>query len=221
MRVLLVDDEPLVRDGIASLLSSRGYEVIGQADDGEVGVELTRSLRPDLVLMDIRMRGMGGLEATRRIKAEMPEATVVMLTVSDDEQDLFDAIKAGAHGYLLKNIRAPELFEALDGIDAGEAPLSRRVAAKLLDEFRRLQPRQAIDEGEAVLTPRQQDVLQLVARGATNREIARALYITENTVKFHLKQILRTVHAQNRAALVAWAAERGIATSNGQPYSNG
>lgn len=210
MRVLLVDDEPLVRDGIASLLATRGHEVVGQADDGLAGVQLARRLRPDLVLMDIRMDGMGGLEATRRLKAEMPEVRVVMLTVSDEEQDLFEAVKAGAHGYLLKNIEARELFAALDGLDDGEAPLSRRVAAKLLEEFRRIQPPEPVGQDQEILTPRQWEVLGLVATGATNREIAESLHITENTVKFHLKQILRTLHAQNRAELIAWAAERGI-----------
>lgn len=211
MRILLVDDQPLVRDGIASLLRSHGFDVVGEADDGEAGVRKVRALGPDVVLMDIKMPGMGGLEATRRIKAEMPDVKVVMLTVSDDEQDLFEAIKAGAHGYLLKNLRAADLFDALRGLQRGEAPLSRRLAGKLLAEFRRYAEQGPPASPEADLTPRERDVLAQVARGATNKEVAAALRISENTVKFHMKHILEKLHLRNRSHLAAWAAEHGIA----------
>ena len=124
MRVLIVDDHALFRDGISSLLKARGYQVVGEASDGQEAVVRARELRPDLVLMDIRMPQMGGLEATRLIKAEMPEIKIIILTVSDDDEDLFEAIKSGAEGYLLKNIRAEEFFALLSGVVRGEAAIS-------------------------------------------------------------------------------------------------
>lgn len=210
MRILLVDDQPLVRDGTASLLAARGYEVVGQAGDGAEAVAAAHRLQPDVILMDIRMPGMGGLEATRRIKAELLQVKVVMLTVSDDEQDLFEAIKSGAHGYLLKNMRAAELYDALEGMRRGEAPLPSRLAGRLLDEFRRQGNRPAEPSEREELTPREWDVLQWVARGASNKEVADALSISDNTVKFHMKNILDKLHLRNRAQLAAWAQERGL-----------
>ena len=142
MRVMLVDDRPLVRNGIASLLRSHGHEVVAEANDGEEALHLVNGLSPDLILMDIQMPVMGGLEATRLIKARHPDTKIVMLTVSDDENDLFEAVKSGAHGYLLKDLEAPEFFEALDAIDRGEAVIPTRLAGNLLTEFRsKSQPR--------------------------------------------------------------------------------
>ncbi len=209
MRILLVDDQPLVRDGIASLLTARGYEVVGEAGNGKEAVDAALRIRPDIILMDIRMPEMGGLEATRRIKAQAPQIKVVMLTVSDDEQDLFEAIKSGAHGYLLKDIKAAQLFEALEGMERGEAPLSRRLATRLLDEFRSKEEPVSPEGGEE-LTAREWEVLHWVARGASNKEIAAALHISENTVKFHMKNILDKLHLRNRAQLAAWAHEHGV-----------
>ncbi|MBI2328105.1 MAG: response regulator transcription factor, partial [Chloroflexi bacterium] len=190
-RVLIVDDHDLFRDGIASLLRARGYEVVGEASDGIEAVARAGELKPELILMDIRMPNMDGLEATRLIKAEVPEAKVVMLTVSDEEEDLFEAIKSGASGYLLKNLKADIFFELIAGVASGEAPISPRMAARMLQEFSR-NPNVS-KPGEVQyqsLTARETEVLRLVAAGQGNREIAAELFITESTVKYHLRKIL-------------------------------
>src|SRR3990172_249340 len=172
MKVLIVDDHALFRDGVASLLKAWQMEVVGQASDGLEALEQARTLRPDLVLMDIQMPRCNGLEATRLIKAEMPDTKIVMVTVSDDEEDLFEAIKSGAQGYVLKNMPGEEFGRVLSDIARGEAPLSPGLAAKILAEFVRLArdttPRTAANEG---LGHREREILQLVADGATNKEI--------------------------------------------------
>src|SRR3990172_11184145 len=207
MRVLLVDDHALFRAGIAGLLQAWGFEVVGEAGDGLEAPERARLLKPDLVLMDIGMGHCNGLEATRLIKAEMPEIRIVMVTVSDSDEHLFEAVKSGAEGYLLKNMSPEELSDVLTAIAAGEAAFSRGLAAKILDEFSRLTregPAQEDGEPDA-LTPREREVLQLVADGSTNREIAATLYISENTVRFHISNILGKLHLRNRAQAVAYA----------------
>jgi len=208
MRVLIVDDHALFRDGIASLLAARGYQVVGQASDGEEAIAQARQLHPDLILMDIMMPRMGGLEATRLIKAELPQVKVVMLTVSDDEEDLFEAIKSGAQGYLLKDLKAEVFFDLIAGVARGEAPISPAMATRMLDEFSRLARGARAGEG---LTERELEVLRLVAQGRTNKEIAASLYISENTVKYHLRNILDKLHLENRAQVVAYAMRRGLA----------
>lgn len=208
MRVLLADDHALVRAGIASLLRASGVEVVAQAGDGEEAILYARELQPDLILMDIRMPRRNGLEATRAIKAELPEIKVVMLTVSDDEADLFEAIKSGAEGYLLKNLREDEFTELLTRLRNGEPTMSPPLARKLLKEFARLK-----EESAEGLTKREREVLALVARGATNREVAAALYISGNTVDFHMRNILAKLHLRNRAQVVAWALEHGAIAS--------
>lgn len=211
MRVLLADDHALFRAGIASLLRAWGMEVVGQAGNGIEALDQARRLKPDLILMDITMPGCNGLEATRLIRAELPDVKIVMVTVSDDDENLFEAIKSGAEGYLLKDMSEEELEAVLNGIAAGEAPLSRGLAAKILEEFARVAregPRK--DRGDG-LTAREQDVLQLVAVGATNREIATALHVSENTVNFHMKNILAKLHLKNRVQVAAYAVRRGVA----------
>ena len=208
MRVMLVDDHPLVRNGIASLLRARGHEVVAEASNGREALSTVGKISPDLVLMDIRMPEMGGLEATRLIKAEYPDIKIVMLTVSDDEQDLFEAVKSGAHGYLLKDLEASQFFEALEAIQRDEVVLPSRLAGKLLDEFR-VQSQQV---GKTVerepLSIREREVLDLVSQGITNKEVAEKLYISENTVKYHMKNILDKLHLRNRGEVIAWAARR-------------
>ncbi len=214
LRVLLVDDHALFRAGIASLLASRpGVEVVGEAQDGAEALEAARRLNPDIVLMDVHMPRMGGLEATRAISAELPRVKVVMLTVSDQDADLFEAIKSGAHGYLLKNLEPEELFDYLTGISRGEAPISRTMAAKILNEFASQASRPKAPEpaeAEEPLTPREREVLRLVAAGATNKEIASALTLTENTVKNHLRNILEKLHLENRTQAAAYALKKGL-----------
>ncbi len=210
MRVLLADDHALFRAGIASLLQAAGHEVVGEAGNGIEALERTRELHPDLVLMDITMPRCGGLEATRLIKAEMPETKIVIVTVSQDDADLFEAVKSGAEGYLLKDMSNDEFERILDGIAEGEAPLSQGLATKILDEFARVS-RGGVTEGDRdTLTDREQEVLQLVTEGKTNREIAEALFIAESTVNFHMKNILSKLHLRNRAEAVAYALRSGL-----------
>jgi DNA-binding NarL/FixJ family response regulator len=213
MRVLLADDHALFRAGIASLLRAWDMETVGQASNGLEALERARALRPDLVLMDIGMSPCNGLEATRLIKAELPDTKIVIVTVSDDDDSLFEAIKSGAEGYLLKDMSEEELARTLTGIATGEPALSPGLAAKILDEFARLSREGAVREAESDgLTPREREVLELVATGATNREIAAALYISENTVGFHMRHILAKLHLKNRAQAVAYAIRSGLVT---------
>ena len=208
MRVLLADDHPLFRDGVRSLLEARGVQVVGEAGDGQEAVEAALRLRPDVVLMDITMPTMTGLEATRLIKARAPEIKIVMLTVSDEDRMLFEAIKSGAQGYLLKDLQAKEFFELLSGIERGEAPITRSLAGRILEEFGRKMPGAPEPQGDE-LTEREGEVLQAVSSGAANREVAAALHITENTVKFHMKNILDKLHLRSRGEVISYAARKG------------
>lgn len=210
MRVLLVDDHALFRAGLASLLAAWGLNVVGQANNGKEAIAKVREIRPDLVMMDITMPVLNGLEATRAIKAEFSDVKVVIVTVSDDEQNLFEAIKSGAEGYLLKNLREEEFADLISRVDRGEPIISPGLAAKLLHEFARLKTEEHRLENEAGLTDREEEVLQHVARGATNKEIAGALHISENTVNYHVKNIFSKLHLRNRAEVVAWAFEHGF-----------
>ena len=209
MRTLLVDDHALFRDGVASLLLAWGHEVVGQASDGGQAIELVETTAPDVVLMDVRMPNVSGLEATAEIKARHPEVAIVMLTVSEDEADLFRAIKAGAQGYLLKNLEAPQLRSMLEGVARGEPAITPGTAARIIDEFL-LSPGGGAASRSQRLTEREVGVLRLVTEGLRNREIAVELGISENTVKFHLKNIVEKLHAQNRAELAARAVREGL-----------
>ena len=210
MRVLLADDHALFRAGIAGLLHAWGHDVVGQAANGIDALEQARRLRPDLVLMDIAMPKCNGLEATRLIKAELPEVRIVMVTVSDKDADLFEAIKSGAEGYLLKDMSEEELERTLEAVAAGEPALTSGLAAKILDEYARLAREGPAREAEGTLTPRERDVLRLVAAGATNREIASELFLSEHTVNFHVRNILAKLHLKNRAQAVAHAIRSGL-----------
>jgi DNA-binding NarL/FixJ family response regulator len=238
MKILLADDHGLFVEGLQNLLQAGGYEVVGAASDGLEALQLARELHPDLILMDIRMPRCDGLEATRLIQAELPEVRIVMLTTSAEDADLFEALKSGASGYLLKNLKPNILFDYLEGLARGEAPLSRELSAHLLREFNRqaarlddlTHPAEALSaegsqgsgaailpEGEAGggttgqdLTPRQRQILEMVAGGATNKEVGAALYVSENTVKYHMGEILQRLHARNRAQLVTYALRSGL-----------
>lgn len=210
MRVLLADDHALFRAGIASLLRAWGMEVVGEAANGFEALEETRRLRPDLILMDISMPDCTGLEATRLIKAERPETRIVIVTVSDDQEDLFEAVKSGAEGYLLKDATGAELERTLEAVIEGEPALSPRLATKILDEFVRLTREGSVKNGEEELTAREREVLQFVTQGSTNREIAAELEVSEHTVNFHVRNILQKLHLKNRAQAVAYAVRTGL-----------
>ncbi len=211
MRVLLVDDHALVRNGIASLLKANDIDVVGEASDGLEALEKTRQLKPDVILMDIKMPNCNGLEATRLIKAEMPEIKIIILTASDDDEALFEAIKSGAEGYLLKNIKAEEFLGYLSGVVKGEAAIPPLVATKIIAEFARQSTKGAkTSDSESELTAREIDVLRLVTAGALNKEIAVTLSISDNTVKYHLRNIMEKLHLRNRAQVAAYAVSRGL-----------
>lgn len=212
MRVLVADDHSLFRDGIISLLEAAGFDVVGQVGDGHAAVEAARCLRPDLVLLDIVMPRMGGLEALRRIKAESPETQVVMLTVSDDDADLFEAIESGAAGYLLKSLTSDQFFEMLHGLQRGEAAMTRRTATRLMKGFAALSRRRP--EPVESLTERKIELLRLVAQGMSNKAIAQRLSVSENTVKYHMRNILQRLRAQNRTEAVAQAIRAGLLDSD-------
>lgn len=209
VKVLLADDHALFRSGIAELLQSvPEFEVVGEASDGEEAVRLAAQLMPDIILMDVYMPGMTGLEATREIKKILPYVKIIMLTASGQDKDLFEAVKAGAHGFLMKNMDRDEFFSTLRGTVAGEAAISRSTASRILTEFSRLADARATVE--ARISPRETEVLELVSTGKTNREIASALHISENTVKNHLKNILEKLHLKNRVQAAAYALRKGI-----------
>jgi DNA-binding NarL/FixJ family response regulator len=207
VRILLVDDHALFRDGVASLLSSWGHEVVGQAGDGLEAIALADALKPELVLLDVRMPNSGGIEVVRRIKLQHPDTTIVMLTVSEDEDDLFAAIEAGAQGYLLKNLESAQFRMMLEAVARGEAAITPATAARMLKRLMR--HRDERPESDA-LTDREVEVLRLVTAGLRNREIAAQLGVSENTAKYHLKNILEKLHARSRAELAGRAMREGL-----------
>jgi DNA-binding NarL/FixJ family response regulator len=207
LRLLLVDDHALFREGLIALLSYQDdFTVVGEAEDAEGALAQARALAPDIVLMDIELPGEDGVIATRRLKMAMPAVTVVMLTVHDDSQTLFEAIKAGAQGYLVKNVRSRELLEQLRGLARGEAAISRRMAARILEEIR---GRDAPFGPEEALTAREMEVLELVAARLSNAAIAARLVVSEHTVKNHMKSILSKLHLHNRHQAAAYGVARG------------
>jgi len=208
MRVLVADDHSLFRDGIASLLEAGGFDVVGQFGDGRAAVEAALRLRPDVVLLDITMPEVTGLEALRQILAEWPEAKVVMLTASDDDDNLIQAGEAGAAGYLLKSLKADEFLDMLRGIENGEAAMTRQTTARLLAGLTRSahRPPAPLD----ALTPQEARLLLLLADGLSNKAIAQAMSLSENTVKYHLKNILQKLNLHNRTEAAAYAIRAGL-----------
>ncbi len=213
IRVLLADDHSLFREGLCGILNTLpDFEVVGEANDGLEVMVKARELTPDLIIMDVSMPGCNGVEATQKIKAELPRTTIVMLTVSDDDEQLFEAIKSGAQGYLLKSIRSRDLINMLRGAVRGEAAISPTLGGRMLDEFRRLAQKPARQSGEdvAVLTGREQEVLGLVAGGATDMEIAEALCLSVHTVKSHMRNILAKLHLSHRHEAAQFALREGL-----------
>lgn len=215
IKVLLADDHHLFREGLSRLLQDApGIEWVGSATNGEEAVELTARHNPEVVLMDVNMPGMGGLEACRQIRTSHPQAAILMLTISEQSEDLFEAIRLGARGYLLKNASTQELLEAIRQVNAGEAPINPAMAVKLMDEFAALSsggPSQPeFDARTENLTDRELDVLRLVAQGLSNKGIGAALSISPLTVKSHLRSILDKLHLRGRVEAAAWAIRHGL-----------
>jgi len=214
IKVLVVDDHTLFRRGITAVLANQeSLEVVGEASDGLEAIEKAKEIAPDVILMDLNMPHCSGLEAIQALQAEMPQVNVLVLTVSEMESDLFAAVKFGARGYLLKKAEPEELIHAIFHIAQGGVIVSPLMAAKLLTEFKDLRAgveREPIEEANADLSPREGEVLQLVAQGATNKEIADSLFISENTVKTHLKSIMEKLHLANRSQAAAYAVKRGL-----------
>lgn len=217
MKLLLVDDHLLFLEGLQYLLETYGISVVGKAKNGREAFLKAQILKPDIILMDIRMPECGGLDALKLIKAEMPDIKIVMLTTSEEDEDLFDAIKFGAAGYLLKNTDAKNLIDMLSDIENGEAPLSPGLAFRLLKEFKRSSEcenkplqKNADCEERNNLTDRQLEVLEMVAKGRTYKEAGEALGLTERTVKYHMGKILERLHMENRAQVIAFASQSGF-----------
>ncbi|MBN1669165.1 MAG: response regulator transcription factor [Anaerolineales bacterium] len=212
MRVVVVDDHSLFRDGITSLLEAAGHEVVQQCSDGLAAVQTVRQLQPDLVLMDISMPRMDGLAALKTIKEEYPQILVVILTVSDRDEDLFNAIRSGADGYLLKDLNASEFLAMLAGLSGGEAAITRKTAARLMSGFQNLA--QPPEETPYQLTEREMQMLRWMGQGYSNKAIAEQLFISENTVKYHIRNILQKLNVQNRTEAVALALREGLLDLN-------
>jgi two-component system NarL family response regulator len=214
IRLLVVDDHNLFRQGLIRILGDyEQLQIVGQAANGQDALALVEQLQPDVVLMDVNMPVLSGPDAVRQMQARFPGLPVVMLTVSERDEDLFDAIRAGARGYLLKNVGAAELLDALQRVHAGEAILAPTMAVRLLDEFRTLAegaPRELAPASVDELSERELDVLRLVAQGLSNKEIADALSLSEHTVKTHLANILEKLHLRSRAHAAAYAVQAGL-----------
>lgn len=213
--ILLADDHQLFREGIASLLDSQSdLKVLGQAGDGLEALTLVRDLRPDLLVMDISMPVCDGLEATQLIHVRFPETKILILTVHEDEQKLFEAIRAGACGYLLKSMDSEGFLKGVRGALQGEAHLPPRLAANLLEEFSRIGKIELASDSSIAdfpdLTSREQDVLNFIARGSTDKEIAAHLSISLHTVKTHVRNILSKLHATNRRQAATMATKQGL-----------
>jgi DNA-binding NarL/FixJ family response regulator len=217
VRILIADDHALFRDGLRSLLQSQGHEVVGEARNGRQAVELAAALRPDLILMDVSMPEMGGVAATRELTEQQPGVKVIMLTASEQSETLFEAIKAGAQGYLLKNLEADEFFSLLDRAGAGEPALTPTLARQLLQEFARpVAVAEPAGNDPDALTDREREVLELMVSGITsNRKLARQLNLSENTVKFHVRNILDKLRLHDRAQAVGYAMRHRMVDREG------
>ncbi|MFP4641927.1 MAG: response regulator [Chloroflexota bacterium] len=209
IKVLLVDDHSLFRSGVKDALStSERIKVVGEALDGKEGVDLAKELKPDIILMDIRMPRMNGLDATVVIQKELPECSVVILTVSEEDADLFNALRYGAKGYLLKDIPPQDLISSIIHVAEGDVMLTPSMASKMLNEFKYRDKRK--EAQEQALSAREIEILQHVAQGSTNKQIAEALFISENTAKVHLRNIMDKLHIRNRAEATSYAIRMGL-----------
>jgi len=213
MRVLLADDHALFLDGLRNLLTLHGIQVVGIARNGMEALEKTTQLRPDLVLMDMRMPGCDGVTATRLIKSACPECKIVMLTTSTEEKDLLEAIRSGASGYLLKSLETGPFLKYLEGVMNGEAAIARELSTILWKELANQDDDKLVPRNQSKdldLTARQIEILQLVAQGLQNKEIADTLFVSEHTIKYHMSEILQRLQVKNRDQAVAIALNKGL-----------
>ena len=213
IRILIVDDHTLLRGGIKlALQRHEGVEVVGEAGDGLEGIKRAKQLKPDVVLLDLHMPGIGGLEALRVLVEDVPETQVVMLTVSEDAEDLLETLRAGARGYLLKNIDTEFFLESIQRAARGESVMSPQIAHKLADSLR-APPKgsvsaSAVNPGK--LSPREREIIVMLAHGASNKEIARVLHLSESTIKIHVQGILRKLNIAKRVQAAVYAVEHGL-----------
>ncbi len=209
IRLLIADDHALIRDGLRKILSlQEGFEVVAEAPDGEAAYDLTGYLNPDIVLMDINMPNVNGIEATRRIKADFPQVGIIALTIHDDEEYVFELVKAGVSAYVLKDIESESLIETIKAVFDGETVFHPRITEKLLGEFKRLT---RVGSEKEPLSRREQEVLRLIARGKSNKEIGEDLYISEKTVKNHITNIFRKIEVSDRTQAALYAIKNKMA----------
>lgn len=209
IRLMLADDHRMLREGLRRSMAERGFEIVGEARDGAEAVELSAAVRPDVILMDVTMPEMDGVEATKLIKQRQPEVRIVMLTMHADQDILAEAIRNGANGYLVKDCSTDEIASAIETVAGGETALSPRLAASMLAEVRR---QDGQSEAERVITKREEEVLQLIADGCSTPEVAERLYISQKTVKNHLASIYQKLDARDRTQAVLQAVRMGIVT---------
>jgi DNA-binding NarL/FixJ family response regulator len=209
IRLVLADDHRMLREGLRRSMADEGFDVVGEAGDGEEAVRLCSDVRPDVVLMDVTMPDVDGVQATARIRSENPDVRVVMLTMHADDGVIASAIRAGASGYLVKDCSTDEIAEAVRLAADDEAALSPGLAASMLDEVRRLEPVNG-DNGDRMVTKREEEVLQLIADGCSTSEVAQQLYISQKTVKNHLASIYQKLDARDRTQAVLRAVRMGI-----------
>jgi len=211
IRVLLIDDHTLFRSGVRALLSrSQEFEVVGEAADGLEGVKRAKALNPDVVLLDLHMPGTPGKDTLKLLLEEAPEAKVLMLTVSEDAEDLIDTLRAGAAGYLLKNINTEALLDAVRKAAQGESVVSPQMTGKLVQGLKAPAKGEAAPADKDKLSPREREILAFLAKGASNKEIARALELAESTVKIHVQHILRKLNLSSRVQAAVYAVETGL-----------
>jgi two-component system nitrate/nitrite response regulator NarL len=211
IRVLLVDDHTLFRSGVKSLLQrTEDFEVVGEAGDGLEGIKRVRSLKPDVALIDLHMPGVSGLEAVKVIVEEMPEVKVLMLTVSEDAQDLIDALRSGASGYLLKNIETDALLAGIRGAANGESIVSPQMTSKLIQGVRDQPRADPVGVERSRFSPRERDIMSSLALGESNKEIARKLDLAESTVKIHVQNIFKKLNMSSRVQVALYAVEHGF-----------
>ena len=213
IRILIVDDHTLFRSGIRlALQRHEGFEVVGEAGDGLEGIKRAKQLKPDVVLLDLHMPGTSGLEALRVLTEDVPETQVVMLTVSEDAEDLLETLRAGARGYLLKNIDTEFLLESIQRAARGESVMSPQIAHKLADSLR-APPKESVavaDINSGKLSPREREIIVMLAHGSSNKEIARVLNLSESTIKIHVQGILRKLNIAKRVQAAVYAVEHGL-----------